>query len=446
MQMMKWKTVTIFLVLAFVVSTLAGCGGGQKTSSSGPWTGTITIWDAPRWPDANDDKYHWIKAKIAEFEKLNPGVKIELVQVPWKELPDKLSVAIAGKAWPDIAPVDVSGGGVKLSDIEQGVVEALDSFFTKEELDDFYPAAKEAYTYKGKLYGIPTSMSVHALMLNLDIFKERGVEPPKDGKWTYEEFVETLKKLTFDRVKDGKTTKVYGFSTYILKNYYEAWPFLYMDGGRPLSPDGKEYTFDSPEAISGLKKLADLKFVYKVTPPDMGGSDVGGTFKAFAAPDQRTVAIEPWNSWAIATLRNHKTYKMNFMVAEYPTGKTGKPVTISGAGGWVVFAQKDKAKLNMVVKFAKFLSKTEEQVTFAKNYGTFPALKSAAKADPFADNPQMKRAQAMLEHAVTIPKVANWSQIDDRIQAQLQLVFNGEKTPEQALKDARKEVEDFLKK
>lgn len=27
------------------------------------WTGTIALWDAPRWRDENDDPYHWIKAK-----------------------------------------------------------------------------------------------------------------------------------------------------------------------------------------------------------------------------------------------------------------------------------------------------------------------------------------------------------------------------------------------
>src|SRR5690606_26635704 len=118
----------------------------------------------------------------------HPGVKIELVETPWAELDEKLSVAIAGRAWPDVVPVDISGA-INRSHLEQGVVEALDDYMTPEELEDFFPGALEAYTYKGKLYGIPMSMTVHVMILNLDHFEEAGVEPPENGRWTWDEFV-----------------------------------------------------------------------------------------------------------------------------------------------------------------------------------------------------------------------------------------------------------------
>ena len=44
-----------------------------------------------------------MEEKVAEFEEKYPGVEVELVQQPWAELGDSLSVAIAGKNWPDIA-------------------------------------------------------------------------------------------------------------------------------------------------------------------------------------------------------------------------------------------------------------------------------------------------------------------------------------------------------
>lgn len=406
----------------------------------------ITIWDAPRWSEdgkEDGDQFYWIKGMIADFEEIHPNVDIELVEVPWAELGEKLNISIAGRDWPDIAPVDISGGTIKLKHLEQGVVEPLDSFFTEEELADFYSGALGSYEYQGHLYGIPTSMTVHSLILNLDIFEERGVEPPVDGKWTWDEFVDKMKKLTFDRDGDGEID-VYGFSTYILKGYYEAWPFFLMDGARPLSEDNTSYTFDSPEAISAVEKFAFLKFEHKVTPMDMGGADVGGTFQAFANKEQQSVAVEPWASWAIATLQNNEKYKSNFMVAEYPVGESGKSVTIGGSGGFLVFKQADQEKLEMVVEFAKFITDAEQQYTFAVNYGTFPARKSVTEMEPFKNNPQMSKASEMLDDAVTVPRHTNWAQIDERIQAQLQLVLNGEKTAEQALKDAAKQAERFL--
>lgn len=413
-----------------------------SASAFANWTGTITIWDCPRWGNEEDDKFHWIKGKIAEFEASHPGVKIELVETPWAELGEKLSVAIAGRAWPDIVPVDISGA-INRNHLEQGVVEALDDYMTPEELEDFFPGALEAYTYKGKLYGIPMSMSVHVMLLNLDHFAEAGVEPPENGRWTWDEFVEKAKALTFDSDGDGVIDK-YGFSTYILPGYYEAWPFFYMDGAQPIVND--EFGFNTPEAISAIQKLVDLKFVHGAAPVEMGSSDVGGTFRALAREGERFVAIQPWNSWAIATVTGEGVNHMpNVMVAEYPIGESGRPITIGGAGGWVIMYQKDRSKLDVVVEFAKFLSTTEEQYTFALNYGTFPSRKSTEAMDPFADQPLMARAAEMLEYAVTVPEHPNWAQIDARIQAELQLIFAGEKKVEQGMNDAAAQVQRLLR-
>ncbi|MDQ0256643.1 multiple sugar transport system substrate-binding protein [Evansella vedderi] len=427
-------------VLTIGLTALTACGGSSSGGSEDidsweDWTGTITIWDGPRWADEDENQYHWIEEKAAEFEEMYPGVEIEIVQQPWAELGDALSIAIAGQTWPDIAPVDISGGAISINHIESGVIESTDDFFTEEELTDFYPNTLEAYEYNGSLYGIPSGVSVQTMLLNLEIFEEKGVEPPVDGRWTYDEFVETMIALTDD--------EVYGFSTYILDSYYEAWPFLFMDGGYPLNEDMTEYTFDSPEAISGLQKLMDLKFEYGVAPMEMGGADVGGTFQAFAALDQRTIAVQPWSTWAINTLQTEE-YQMNFMVAEYPIGDLGEPVTIGGVGGYVMFKQEDEFKRQMVAEFMKYITSTEEQYVTAKNYGTFPARESSAEMNPHAENPHMAAAQELTEQVISVPMHPDWARIDEVIQSELQLALNGEKTAQEALESARSEVERIL--
>jgi multiple sugar transport system substrate-binding protein len=107
--------------------------------------------------------------------------------------------------------------------------------------------------------------------------------------------------------------------------------------------------------------------------------------------------------------------------------------------------QRDRAKMDVVVELVKFLSTTEEQYTFATNYGTFPARKSAEAMDPFADQPHMARAAQMVEFAVPLPEHPNWAQIDDRIQAELQLIFAAEKTVEQGMNDAAAQIERLLR-
>jgi len=439
-----WKKSLLSLAsLGLATIVLAGCGDEEEVGSAEEFKGKITIWDGPRWPDADENKYHWLESKIQEYQDEHPDIEIDLVQVPWAEMGDKLGVSIMGKSWPDIAPVDISGSSVSIDHIEQGVLESLDPFFSKEEKEDFYENALDAYTYDEKLYGIPNSITLHSMLLNLDLFEEAGVTPPENGEWTYEEFLDAAKKLTFDRDGDGKID-VYGFSTYIMPGYYEAWPFFYKNGGSPLNEDLTEFTFDSPEVISAIQDLADLKLKENAAPETLGGNDVGGTFQAWANEEQRTVAMEPWATWAITSAQT--AYPTNFMVANYPTGEKEEPVTIGGVGGWVMFHQGDDAnKKAAVADFMKFISTTDEQYTMAQNYGIFPARISASEKDPFKDNPEMARAMEMSDQVIMLPRHPEWRKIDEAIQSQLQLVFNGEKTAEQAMADAKKAVDELLK-
>jgi multiple sugar transport system substrate-binding protein len=438
---------TGLLILA-LAATAAGCGGRSQAdvekALKTDYKGTVVIWDGPDASSKTDNKFEWIEGKAKEFETANPGVKVEIVQTPWAEYAQKLTTAIAGGAWPDVATVDISTGGVNLTHIDQGLVVNTDQYLTKDEVDDLYPVAKEAYSYNGKLYGFPTSLTVHAMMCNLDIFTAAGVEPPKDGKWTYDEFVQKMQAL------NGKTyegRKVVAFSTYLLKGYWEPWPFFMMDGGQIFTKDGK-YAMDSKEWASGVQKLADLKFKYNLTDPLFGTDKVGDNFQNFGNLEKRYIACEPWASWAISSLKTGAKYKMNFMVADYPTGKSGKSVTVGGAGGYVVFEPKDKdaSRKAMAVKLAKFLSTPEIQNRHAQVKGVFPASKKAAAMDPFKEYPEMQRAQKLMETAVATPKHESWTQIHDLMNAELQLVMNGEKTVEKAMADAKKNIDPLLLK
>src|SRR5699024_6757136 len=105
-----------------------------------------------------------------EFEESHDGVKIDLVEVPWDDAPEKMATAIAGSSLPDVVSDDVSGHVLTPKQYENGVVEPLNDVFTDEELADFKDSALDAYTYKDKLYGVPAYMTIHTMLLNLDLF------------------------------------------------------------------------------------------------------------------------------------------------------------------------------------------------------------------------------------------------------------------------------------
>jgi len=400
----------------------------------------LEVWDGPR-PSAGSNKFSWAEGVLAEYEARHPGVSVTLVRVPWQEMIERLEQRLASGNWPDVVPLYPGLGGIRQGHVEQGLVEAVDAFYPQAGFTDLYPAARKAFTRDGKMYGFPSSMSLHAMILNLEIFREARVEPPKDGRWTFSEFQDVARRLTFTR--PATKQKVYGFAAYVQKGYYEIWPFLYMNGATPLSEDMSRFTLDSPQGESALQCLVDLKYRYGAAAPETGSSDHGGIWHAFASPLGRRVAMEPWADWAIMMAKEDPRFLTDIMVAHYPTGRSGNPVTIGSAYGYSVLKQPDNVRRKAAMDLAAALSSPEQQAHFAASFGLLPARRSVTETVAFP-NAEIKRAALMLDEVILPPAHPQWVQIENSINGQVQTALIGEKTADQALKDARYEVEKLI--
>ncbi|MEW6031970.1 MAG: extracellular solute-binding protein [Bacillota bacterium] len=432
----RYLVYSLLVVLAFaVVMPLAGC---LRLARPGV---TIILWDGPRWADESGNRYHWVQRKIAEFESRHPFVEVVFVPVEWWNLREMLDAAKEAGRLPDLAPFDLSAGGISLAEVEEGLLEPVEGVIARP--GDLSEQALAAYAHGDHLWGFPLSMTGHALLLNLDLFAERGVEPPPDGRWTWAEFTETCRRLTFDRDGD-KATDVWGFAAHVLPGYYEIWPFLYAAGARPLSSDLETFTFDTEASLSALRKLVDLVFAHKAAHPMTGSAAVRGVFQLFADVERQEVAIEPWSAWAIDYLYSEEGTIKNFAVADYPYDGPGSPVGVGGTAGFVVFRQDDAHKRNLVVSLANYLTDTVAQYELARGYRVFPARRSALDLDPFGGDPVYRRAAEIAFRSESLPRHPRWPEIERVIQKELQLALLGIKTPEKALEDARAAVEPVL--
>lgn len=419
---------------------------------------TIRVWDYPRpapdtvrrWED------HWQYRLFREFEKAHPGVRIEYTRLSWKSGGQKLDIAVmAGK------PPDLAGSAFKTAYVEKGVLEPIDPFLTEEDRWDFYPQALEAFSAYGHIWAWPWYFTVYTLLLNQDLFEERGVPIPERGVWTWEEFVEALQKLTFDRDGDGKTD-VWGLTFTVEPDHHEAWAFLYREGARPLSPDGRRFTFSTPEALRGLRKLVALVHDFRVAPPHTGGLTQEETWNLFT---QGRAAVTAQGTWAISALvRSNKRRRernreylaagkpeliqplFRFAVANFPLTDDGRLITASpGLGNWVVFKQKDPVKRQLVMELARTLTSAENQ-RYLRYLGTFPTRRSAGNI--YADDPELGPYMEIVLRAipgvVVRPFHPRWQEIDDIIAREMQLALLGEKTPEEAMAEAARKVTPLL--
>ena len=398
------------------------------------WKGVISFSDYPRTDIRTGLKYSWIKSKIKQFEKENPGVYIDFREMDPKSGGVHLKAAVKTGAPPDIAPV-----GSDFYYIKGGYLERLDGEIDRADLTDYVENALNAVAYNGGIYGLPWMMTGHTMLINTNIFSDKGVSLPVDGEWTYEQFVEALKLISFD-MKGKPEKEIYGFNCFIEPGYYNVFGILMSDGAQIIDSSGG-FVFNGKDGLSGLKKLYDLKHIHKVTHPRFGEMTEGEAWSSFV---QGKVAVYIGSSSSVQILRNlQNDGRINFTAVSFPKGSADVPLTINNSvSAYGVFKQKDELKRQKCVEFIKFITQEDKQEEL-KNFGYFPVRKSGKYL--YENDKEMYTIQQDISFAEPIPKVENWDEIDLVLQSRIKAAINGEITPEEALEEAGSQIRKHLK-
>ncbi len=399
----------------------------KELDKSIEWRGVITIWDYPRLNIRTGTRYGWLRSKIKEFERKNPGVYIDFRELDWKSGPTLLRAAEKSGALPDIAPI-----GSDFYYISRGILEELDSYISESDKADFLDKALKTTMHNGRQYGIPWMMTGYTLLLNTGLFNDRGVPIPSDGNWTYDQFLESMKQLTFDTNGKGGPD-VFGFNSFIEPGYYNIFGIIMSDGGQIVDADSGKYTFDYPEAVSGLKKLWELKNLHKVTHPSFGEMTENEAWTAFL---QGKSAVYTAGSWTIPYLRSvQSNHDLSFTVANFPSGSAEMPITVSSQTcSYAVFKQKDEGKRKVCVEFIKFLTAAESQEQLV-DFGFFPARKSGQNL--YRNDKEMSIVQESLAFSEPLPRLYNWDEIDIVVQSRIKSAVNNEITIDQAIQEMK---------
>jgi multiple sugar transport system substrate-binding protein len=424
-----------FLIILILLICLcsSSCGRRLKEDSKNEeWQGVISLWDFPRWPDKNGNRFGWIEKKISEFEKNHPGVFIHLRRLKWEYGIIELTAAASAGAYPDIAPV-----ASNYDFILGGHIEPVDDFITADDIARYDPKAIDGVTYDGKIYGFPWFMSTYGLFLNKELFDSKDVPLPTDGNWTYDHFVECLQRLTYKRDKKGYQDQ-YGFNVFLSPDNYQIYGFLTMDGAEVFDENGN-FLLNTQEGLSALTKVIDLNTKFKVVPEgEYGLKEEKDVWADFA--EKRKIAVFPAASWAIKTLKNSIDARngFEFEVCSFPEGKA-KPVNRTLVSGYAIFKQQDEGKRKICAKFLKYITSEEEQGALA-DYGVIPVYVTCQQK-LFENDSHMLKMKEILDSSQCPPKVKNQRKLDEILISNVRLALTGKKTPEQALDDIKKEIE-----
>jgi multiple sugar transport system substrate-binding protein len=264
-KLMVWLLVSLWLSLS-----LMACSDTTTTTSVAlPATVAPTGVTTPvtvRWSYWGSDAEVEINKKIAtQFEKLNPGIKIEHIFVPFEQYFDKVQKEWNGPKAPDVMYLNTIPNYASL-----GLLENIEPYIQRDKalvnLDDIYPRLLNTFRYNGSLYGLPRDNDTKVIYYNKRLFDEAGVPYPQQG-WSWNDLRNAALKLTKKDAAGQIVQYGYGFE---LKTWWRLW--VYQNGGKlyddfsPPNPPAK-LLLNTPEAATAIQFWADLINVDHVAPP-----------------------------------------------------------------------------------------------------------------------------------------------------------------------------------
>ena len=283
---------------------------------------------------SSDAENSRLQEMIDNFNATNSDVQANLLLVP--DYDTKLQTSMAGGAPPDVFYID----SFKLPDFV--AANAIAPIGDKlENIDDFYPNLRQAFTLDGTFYCPPKDFSTLALEYNKDMFDAAGLDYPT-ADWTWDDLQSAAEALT------DSDNGVYGM---VLSADMARWiAFLYQAGGTVATDDFSAMTLDSAAAKEAMDFYVGLvQDGYAAQPSDL---DSGWPGEAFG---KQKAAMSMEGNW-IAPFLKDQFPDVNFGVAELPAGPAGD-ATMSFTVCYGVPA--DAAHLDESIRLVNFLTGPE---------------------------------------------------------------------------------------
>ncbi len=418
--MKKWFSIMTILVV--LVAMLSGCTGASQTASDEPVTIKYMTFSAA--PDHLED----LDNMIAAFEAQNPNIKVEYEAVGWNDYFTKLQTVVASGKAPDTFELNYENFVTYASKDALYNMDALMADDKDFDASVFNKTALNAFKYDGSQYGLVESFSNVVLYYNKDLFDAAGLDYP-DASWTWNDELAAAKKLT------DEGSGVWG--SYAPIQFWEFYKTIEQNGGKIFNEDKTQVVIDSKENVETLTWMIDKINKHKITPSDaqMSGQSDGDLFKAGKIAMLRT------GIWMFDAF---KDTDFTWDIALEP-GNTQKAHHFFSNG---VAISKNTENPEAAWKWVKFFTSAKEsaEIRVASSW-ELPALTDQSLLDAYlTKNPPQTRTVVFdaLDSLVVPPVIENWNELTDIVGKELDQAKLGQKTPEEALKDAKAKLEELI--
>ncbi|MEF9839381.1 MAG: sugar ABC transporter substrate-binding protein [Lachnospiraceae bacterium] len=364
------KTLRVALMIVAVLVLVTGCGKSKKnqveTTKDKNGQTKITYMET----QPTEEKTALVNKMIDKFMKENPDIKVELISTPNDQASEKMFNLAAAGELPDIIEMNDSW----LAPLaEAGHLEDLSSFIDEwEQKDNIVDAACQlGKVMDNKMYYIPYGLWGTTVFYNKEALEETGLKAPVST----EEFYNVAKAMT--KQESGK-------SGYAMRGglYGPTHAIMWMLGeaGTPniIDEDTGECVFDTPEAIEGLKKYAEL-YQEGFAPADSISWGFRECVEAFTTEASGMVI----QSNEVVQICNDKLGEDKYGTTMLPVGASGKTYDTSGQTGYAMSANSKNKEASW--KFLSFMLDPEESRELVVNMGFTPINKELADDPAFTE-------------------------------------------------------------
>ena len=362
----------------------AACSS-QSTSSTSTDKGPIQVWTM------EDSKS--FNALMQDFTN-QTGIQVQVEAVPWGNVNDKLTTAVASGNGPDVMQI-----GLSLLPTFESAGALLDlSSYVKDhsglQSGNYLGAvAADKINPSGKVLSVPWVSDVRVLFYRTDILNAAGISSPPTTWTQFHDDAAILAKRG-----QGK----YG---YYIPQWDSALPveFTWEAGGSVLDSSGK-VTFDTPQ----FRKAADfyINFYRDKLVPTASDFDQTQGFVSGSAP---MIISGPYLAAGI----NGAAPQLNgkWGVALLPKDQAGTSLFAGSNMGIWAKTKHVQASLRLL----DWLAQPSSQLSWYRAANELPTAKSALVSSQLTSDPMVRVYTDQLQDARLLPLVPKWDKISSAL-------------------------------
>lgn len=372
---MKFKKLTSLALSAVLMTGLmTGCGSKNNASSEEIVTEITEPVEISFWHAMSGDLEKTLENLTNKFMEANPNIKVNLQnQSTYNDLQQKMTATLASPK--DLPTLTQAYPHWMINAMQDELLVDLKPYIENETIgsenyNDMLEGFKTASEIDGKIYGMPFNKSTEVIWYNKTLFDELGLEVPK----TFEEFAQVAKTITEKKGIVGA-----GFDA--LNNFYTTY---LKNKGVDFNSETDVTSAESVEAanyyLDGIKE---------------GYFRIAGTDMYLSGPfANETLGMYIGSNAGESFVKQGVDGKFEIGVAPYPAESVMQQGT-----DLYMFSNATAEQRTAAFEFLKFLTSTENQITWGVETGYIPATHAAISSDEYKNSGSL--VSSILEEATS---------------------------------------------